>query len=71
MKNTRCLFQNRARKKLLARLEKTKETSNLYLDDVVFEINVLKCKDCKVIVYHDGSWIDELCDKHSKESKEL
>jgi hypothetical protein len=74
--NTRCLFQNRARKKLLERLDRTldkifKSNSTLYLDDIIFEIKVLKCKDCKITVYRDGSWIDKLCDKHFTESKQL
>lgn len=72
----KCIFQNRARKKLLEglnkELEKVKKCkSNLYLDDIAFEIDVLKCKDCIVTVHRDGSWIDKLCDKHSKESKLL
>ena len=75
MINSRCVFQKRARKKLLENLNeelgKLKGSSDLYFDDIAFEIEVLKCKDCKVTVYHNGSWIDELCDKHSKESKLL
>lgn len=74
--NTRCLFQKRAKQKLLERLNKELEkvkssSSTLYLDDIAFEIEVLKCKDCKVTVYHNNSWIDKLCKKHFAESKEL
>lgn len=76
MINFKCIFQNKARKKLLEglsrELERVKRSkSNLYLDDIAFEIDVLKCKDCEVTVYRDGSWRDKLCDKHSKESKLL
>ena len=70
----RCFCQKRARQKLLNRLQKDRsklKEGDLYAEDISFEIAVLMCESCKVMVYRDGSWIDELCEKHKKESELL
>ena len=77
MMTTRCLFQKRARSKILKRLEGLRQRlvevheDALYMRDLIFEIQVLRCNDCKVTSYRDGSWIHELCDIHSAKEKEL
>lgn len=77
MKNTRCLFQKRARTKVLKRLEGLRQKlvgtneDSLYMRDLIFEIQILRCKDCKVIVYQDGSWVTEYCNQHFKENEHL
>jgi hypothetical protein len=77
-KNRRCLNQKKAKEKVLNGLEemyekvaKNPEEDSLYISDLTFEIRVLKCKKCKVTLYRDGSWIDEYCDEHYKESETL
>lgn len=77
-KNTKRLNQKKAREKVLKTLEKmyekvakNPEEDSLYISDLSFEIRVLKCQKCKVTVYRDGSWIDEYCDEHFKESETL